>query len=253
MPKAAIMEQAQAAPIQSAPPAPYLPFLTFLSALTALEQGVPKKLDRTIWPNQSGLVQSQILMAFRFLRLVDDEDRPTDLLHELVVEKEQNRAPIISKIVGKAYADILAHDLTKMTPKMVEDEMDRYNVSGDTKRKAVTFFLRAVKFAGLPMHPLLSTTVRNTGPRKRKGKRLFVPEMNGAADPMYENAATQQGSIKTVRLSNGGTVTLRISADPFTLPTEDRQFVFELVDKLQAYASANSASGEEEEEEEEEP
>jgi antitoxin component of MazEF toxin-antitoxin module len=138
-----------------------------------------------------------------------------------------------------------------MTPKMIEDEMDRYYVSGETKRKAVTFFLRAAKFAGMPMHPLLSSMVRNTGPRKRKGKGIFVAKMNGAADPAYQSP---QAHANTVRLSNGATVTLKISGDPFTLPSEDRQFVFELVDKLQAYAKAHSSdepeNGEEGEEEE---
>src|ERR1700722_981961 len=98
-------------------PAPYLPFLTFQSAVAALEHGIPKKLDRTMWPSQSGLVQSQILMAFRFFDLVDDQDRPTDLLHEFVDEKE-NRAGMITKILNISYLALIEHDLTKMTPKM---------------------------------------------------------------------------------------------------------------------------------------
>ena len=51
-------------------PAPYLPFLSFKGAIEALEQGVPKKLDRTIWRTQSGIMQTQILMTFRFFGLV---------------------------------------------------------------------------------------------------------------------------------------------------------------------------------------
>jgi hypothetical protein len=248
MPKAAVAENHQDSTEQVAP-APYLPFLTFLSAISALEHGIPKKLDRTIWPSQSGLIQSQILMALRFFELVDEQDHPTDLLHELVDENE-NRAGIITKMVNHSYRALIDHDLTKMTPKMLEDEMERYNVSGETKRKAVTFFLRAAKFAGMPMHPLLSAMVRNTGPRKRKSRKgTFIGDINGRADVPYQPAPA--ANTKTIRLSNGGTISLSISADPFTLPSEDRQFVFELIDKLQAYVQAHPAGDGEEAQEEE--
>jgi len=97
------------------------------------------------------------------------------------------------------------------------------------------------------MHPLLSSQVRNTGPRKRRAKRPgYVPEMNGAVDPAYLPAPTR-GSEKSVSLSSGGTVTLSLSYDPFALSEEDRKFVFELVDKLKAYAEANPPTEEAEE------
>lgn len=225
-------------------PAPYLPFLTFQGAIESLEQGVPKKLDRTIWRTQSGILQTQILMAFRFFDLVDDEDRPTQLLHDLVASKGDDRSALFIILLSTAYADLLAHDLTKMTPKMLDDAMEQYNVTGETKRKAVTFFLKAAKFAGILMHPLLSSQVRNTGPRKRRAKRPgYVAEMNGAADPAYLPAPTR-GREKLVRLSSGGTVALSLSYDPFDLSEEDRKFVFELVDKLKAYAEANPPTDE---------
>src|SRR5271157_160993 len=146
-------------PTASTTAAPYLPFRTFLSAIEALEQVVPKKIDRTIWRSQSGIAQTQILMALRFFDLVDDEDHPKELLYELVAKKE-NRAEQFVRLLNFSYTALLDHDLTKMTPKMVEDEMERYNVTGETKRKAVTFFLRMAKFSGMPMHPLLSSQVR---------------------------------------------------------------------------------------------
>jgi hypothetical protein len=168
------------------------------------------------------------------------------LLHSLVEDKD-NRPGILTAILNESYTALIDHDLTKMTPRMVEDAMESYNVTGDTKRKAVTFFLRAAKFVGMPMHPLLSGMVRNSGPRKRKMKRLAVPELPASVDPASDNSRAQ-GSTKAVRLSNGGMVTLTISSDPFTLPSKDREFVFGLVDMLQGYADAHAISEEEEEE-----
>ncbi|MBZ5547403.1 MAG: DUF5343 domain-containing protein [Acidobacteriia bacterium] len=239
MPKQAT-EQITDVASHSTTPAPYLAFLTFQGAIEALEHGIPKKLDRTMWPSQSGLVQSQILMAFRFLGLVDDQDRPTDLLHALVDHDKDKRPTVLTLILNESYTALIEHDLTKMTPKMLEDEMERYNVSGDTKRKAVTFFLRAAKFAGMPLHPLLSSMVRNTGPRKRRNKSPIPSKIT-------TDIGLQQstGSAKTVQLSNGTVVTMTISGDPFTLPQDERAFVFELVDAIQAWTLAHPTDEEE--------
>ena len=148
-------------------PAAYVPFRTFLSAMDSLEHGIPKVIDRTMWRSQSGVVQSQIMMALRFFDLVDDEDRPTQALHRLVDAKEK-RSEHIRALLHHSYHAIIEHDLTKMTPKMLEDAMDEYHVTGDTKRKAVTFFLQAARFADLPMHPLLSGQIRSTLTRRKR-------------------------------------------------------------------------------------
>ena len=41
---------------------------------------------------------------------------------------------------------------------------------------------------------------------------------------------------KTVHLKSGGTVTLTAAVDLFSLTAADREFVFELIDKVQSYA-----------------
>ena len=41
---------------------------------------------------------------------------------------------------------------------------------------------------------------------------------------------------------------MSLSYDPFAMSEEDRKFVFELVDKLKAYAEANPPSNEDEKE-----
>jgi hypothetical protein len=234
-------------------PAAYVPFRTFISAIESLEHGVPKKIDRTIWRTQSGVTQTQIMMAFRFFDLVDTDDRPTGLLHELVNEKEQRKVAMGTVLAG-AYARILANDLTKTTPKMLDDEFDLLGVSGDTKRKAVTFFLKAAKFAELPMHPLLAAQVRNTGPRaKNRGSRKISDAGTTTikVTPNGTPSGVQAANTRSVSLRSGGTVTMAVSYDPFSLSSEDRKFVFDLVDQLNAYAEQHPPDGSEEDEEDE--
>jgi len=64
---------------------PYLPFKTFLSSLDTLSQGVPPKLDRSCWKNQSGVNQGLIMSAYRFFGLVDPGDSSTDTLVTLAL------------------------------------------------------------------------------------------------------------------------------------------------------------------------
>lgn len=238
----------EVATVAKVTPAPYLPFRTFLSSIEALEHGIPTRIDRTIWPSQSGMVQGQILMALRFFDLVNDADHPTEFLHELV--KSTDRPVVIGKLMTIAYADLLAHDPTKMTPKMLDDAMEEYGVTGETKRKAVAFFLKAAKYAGFPMHPLLSSQVRNTGPRKKRAnKRTFDPNSHFVASPNGSESGIIAKNTRSIQLSSDGTVTLSLSYDPFAISEEDRKFVFELVDKLKAYAAANPSSDEQEVEE----
>ena len=222
-------------------PAAYLPFKTFLSSLDVLDHGIPNKLDRTIWKSQSGIVQGQIMMALRFFGLVTESDEPTPALYRLVGSPEKRREHIES-LLRHAYRSIIDADLTKMTPKMLEKEMEQYNVSGDTRRKAIGFFLRAAKYADLSMHPLLIAQIRESSGQKRKRKP--PTKSNGSVEGIATAPEDQsvRGSRRTLRLRGGGSVTLLIEADPFSLDTADREFLFELVDKIQGYRNDNPES-----------
>src|ERR1019366_7020958 len=109
---------------------------------------------------------------------------------------------------------VLQHDLATMTPKMLEELMDKYNVSGDTKKKSITFFLQAAKFADISLSSFLTEKIRNTpGPKRRR-------KTEGEAENRTPKPATihrhSGGSSRSVTLSEGGTITLTISADVFS-------------------------------------
>lgn len=222
-------------------PAAYVAFRTFLGAIEALGQGVPKRIDRTMWRSQSGIVQSQIMMALRFFNLVDEEDRPTPALHRLVDSPEDKRREQIAALLLYAYHDIIEHDLTKTTPKMLEEAMEQYHVSGDTKRKAITFFLQAARFAELPMHPLLSGAIRNTSQtRKRRAKTRDMESTLDGRDTANDALARPTGTqLKAVQLRSGGLITVTVDVDVFAMSPEDRTFVFGVIDTLQKYEKGN--------------
>ncbi|MGO9094116.1 MAG: hypothetical protein ACLQGV_02740 [Bryobacteraceae bacterium] len=203
-------------------PVPYVPFRTFLAALETLERGCPNQLDRSVWPSSSGAIQGQLLGAFRFLGLMDEAQCPSAELRELIGKKESRRA-LLRRILEKNYATLVALDLSRTSPHQLEEAMRQYGLSGATHKKALSFFLQAAHYAGLPLSVLLRAKIRGSGggPRQRRA-------------PATE-AATAIAAGKTVHLKSGGSVTLTTALDLFSLSAEDRKFVFELIDRMQEY------------------
>jgi hypothetical protein len=238
---------------------PYLPFKTFINSLDTFAQGLPLILDRTIWRSQAGVTQGLIMNTYRFLSLVDEYDGPTDALQTMVSQTEQ-RPTILRGLIEATYGEQFGTDFSATTPKVLEDMfVEEYAVTGATKQKAITFFLKAARFANITLSPFLLTQIRNSATRRRrtKGKDSIGPPekdnggfSNGTsvANPLVlSNAVTHQ-----VDLASGGTLIISISANPFKMPQQDREFVFSLIDKLQQYESEHPVSQPEEEEENEE-
>ena len=217
---------------------PYLPFKTFLSSLDVLSHGVPPKLDRTRG-GIVGVTQGLVVNAYRFFGLVDDEpdasDSSTDHLDKMAKHPDKRPEVLRFLIEECQYDQILAkHDLTKMTLKMLEDAFDReFSVSGGTKQKAITFFLKAARFADMPLSPYLVSLLRAT--RKKRGPHQRGQANRSSEQPHVASNPAQHGAASThiVRLISGGTLTVSITANPFKMPQEDRQFVFLIVDQLQ--------------------
>lgn len=228
-------------------PAAYLPFKTFMSSVEVLEHGLPRRLDRSVWRSQSGVIQSQIMMALRFFGLVNDSDEPAPALHRLV-ENRDRRQEHLGALLQHAYKDLMDLDLTKMSPKMLEEEMGRYNVTGDTRKKAIRFFLAAAKFADVPMHPLLLAQTRepNNGARKRQKAKPPKPVVEVEVETPAIGSTLQKPNRRSVRLNSGGTVSIEFTVDFFSVTEEDRRFVLDLIDMVRKYPAAIDEGDQEE-------
>jgi hypothetical protein len=206
------------------PVVPYVPFKTFLTALDALEAGLPNQLDRSVWPSYSGAIQGQLLGAFRFLGLMDEGNCPTPALAELV-SKRGARRELLRGLIESRYRTLVALDLTRTSPRQLDEALRQYGLSGATHKKALSFFLQAAQFAGMPLSVLLKAKTRTAAFGHKRAATAAPPE-------------TPAGALsKTVRLRSGGTLTVAASLDLFSLAGEDRKLVFDLIDRLQEYES----------------
>lgn len=216
-------------PQHPARPAPYVAFRTFLTALEGFHTALPNRIDRSLWPSLSGAVQGQLLAAFRFLALVDERDEPTPPLREMLAGPEA-RQQVLRRLLEKSYPELVALDLTRTSPRQLEEAVRRHGYTGATLRKAVSFFLQAAAYAGLAMSlPLRKKT-------RRGGLRRAAPRHA----PARPAAAAES---RSVRLRSGGALSLTLDVKFLELSREDREFVFRLLDEIAAYEQGGGDPG----------
>lgn len=234
--------------------AAYIPFKTLLTALNYLrEHGVPNVIDKTVFPTMSGVVQSQTISALRFLNLINDTGIPSDRLKELVANEDMQPG-LIAAVLEGAYPDLFAGNLAGMSPSQFDNifTAETYGVTGDTLTKAKTFFLKAAEYAKVPLSSHLTRRSRKSSTRK---KRVAVPkgkEHNSGGQSstatttntgQNTSGQTTTGEHKTtVNLSNGGSLTLSLTVNILELRGNDRKFVFDLIDKIEAYEKGGETS-----------
>lgn len=227
--------------------AAYLPWATFKSALDQLAQGIPSRIDRTVFPGIAWNVQTQLFAGMKFLGLLKGEDEPTPELHDLVTGSDEERKAKLKGLIEYCYSDLIAMDLTKATRGHFEEKFgELYGVSGDTRVKAVRFFVSAAVYVGIPLSAFIlpkDGKPKSSSRRPRGATQRTARKANGQtppAAPMVEGTKPA-GTSRSVSLASGGVLTLSATLDLFSLNSEDRKFVFGLIDTLEAYA-ANKVS-----------
>jgi Family of unknown function (DUF5343) len=222
----------------------YAPWQTFVNSLNQLKNGVPSQIDRTVFPGMAGAVQSQLFAGFKFLGLMDDLGKPKERLHALATADDEKRKVLVAEMLKERYDKLFALDLKQSTLAQVLQVLaDSYGVGGDTREKALRFFLAAAEFSGVELSSYILGAKRSSGPRKKRGNgtptsrqpRITADE---AVDEFEEVETAPAGTSKTISLKSGGTVTVSASLDVFSLKPDDRAFVFDLIDKLNAYEGA---------------
>jgi hypothetical protein len=220
--------------------AAYLPWATFKSALDQLAQGMPSRIDRSVFPGMAWNMQTQLFAALKFLELVKGEDEPTQALHDLVTGSAAERKAKLKALIESSYSELIAIDLTKATRAHFEEKLgELYSVSGDTRKKAVRFFINAAEEVAIPLSAFIAPKdgkaagkVRRAPSKPRTPKKAVAAKPAQQADPETGKA---DGTSKSVSLASGGTLTLSATLDLFALNAADRTFVFSIIDKLEAY------------------
>jgi len=217
--------------------APYVPFKSFITALDYLRQGLPHLLDRSAWPTFSGGLAGQMLAAFRFLHLINDEDYSVTPLLERATDPDR-RKEALREAMHAGYQELIDMDLSRSTPKQLADFLSEfYNVTGATQKKAMTFFLHAAKYIELPLSPAITRKTRSSGPRKRRNGTLSTDNPPPSSDRHRPEKprSVLGGSSRTIALRGGGKATVSFDVDVWSMTPEDQEFVFGLIKTMNDY------------------
>jgi hypothetical protein len=220
--------------------AAYVGWTTFKKALEQLaEAGVPNQIDKSVFQGQSWGVQAQLVTGFKFLGLTDDAGLPTAALVEIAVPDEQKRIEGLRKVFRERYGKLFALDLAKATPSQLDQAIGlHYGVSGDTKEKAIRFFLSAAAYLGIPLSTHLKPKATNgKTPRRRRAARRKGPA-DAPADSSLGTPPAQPiaGETKVFKLhTSGATLTIALSQAFIALAASDRKFVFDLMDSIEQH------------------
>jgi hypothetical protein len=205
---------------------PYLPFRTFLSLLDKMaKEGTPDRVDRTFLSYTSGVMQSYLIAALKGFGLIDQNNYKTEGL-EKMVDNPDLRPQLVAELLKEHYSAQLKLG-PNATAGMLEDTFK--TLTGETKRKAITFFLHAAAFGDIKLSPHFKAPrpARGSSGRKNQRRRQETPEDEHHDDP----AATEEAS--TVTLPSGTVLTLSLTQSVLKLPRSERNAVMKLVDQME--------------------
>lgn len=221
---------------------PYIAFKTLNGLVERMErEEPPSRIDKSYLDNLSGGYRTQVLAALHSLDLVEQDGALSENLKGLVAAAEPARKKIMGEIIRDHYAPVLELSANATQQQMLDafGEMSP-SLTGDTRRKAIAFFLNACQYADIPVSRHWKTPRVPPSGRKGPGKtgqagRGVGTETHAQGDDTETVAARPRPNTRDLTLRSGGTVTLSVSVDLFSLTGTDREFVFGLIDKMSAY------------------
>jgi hypothetical protein len=226
----------------------YAPFKTFLTSLEALEQGLPDKIDPSVWQSLSGGTRNQLWSAYKFLGLIDDDGLVQTALQEIVTQRDK-RDELLRNLLLERYAKVVEQAKKNGSQASFDDAMREYNVQGETLEKAIRFYLQAAAQLSLPISPHWKKKAGTASSSRKSSKKAKPPKPkdSGGAETQHQETPrggeSTDGDEKIVTLRSGGSLTLSASVAITKLSKEDRQLVFDLIDRMQEYEDEPKKAG----------
>jgi hypothetical protein len=148
---------------QSKPP--YVAYKTFTNFISSLrESGIPDRIDRSVIPGLSGVAQSFLLAALRYLGLINNDGSPAPTLKDLVDNTATEKATL-AKIIKEKYGFIFggSFNIASATDAQLTEIFKEQGLNGSTIVKALSFFTSLCESAGIQISPHLKSKRSSIG------------------------------------------------------------------------------------------
>lgn len=163
-------------------------FQTLRALWEKMGDSVPPKIDRSFLTGSEGN-KTLVLSGLKFLGLVTESGQVKGAFTDLVRAKLEDKPAILQTILHAKYPDAVLLGASNGTHKQLEEIFDAMGASNpDARRKAISFYLHAAKFAGVAVSKYFKAVRvgstpragRKLGPRRKEKQVPPVPEGGGA-------------------------------------------------------------------------
>lgn len=185
------------------------------------------------------------LAALRFLGLLTEANEPTAEWRALTDVSPDVFPQLLAGLVRAAYADVFALvDPSTDGQERIRSAFQQFQPKSQIDRM-VSLFLALCNEAGIPTKDAPKrrpTKAQQLDDAKKPPRSVIVvgkpAKATAVAHPatvLIRPGPAASGESKTISLRGGGQLTLHVTTTFFALPKDDREFVFELLDKLSSY------------------
>ncbi len=172
---------------------PYVPYRTFRTFLEFLLDGIPDRIDRSVWGARfSGSSGTQLMTALRALRLIDGEGRPQPELARLVIAEGEERRAILRNALQDFYGPVFELDLARATRAQFHEAFRRFGARDGVLAKCEAFFVQAARDAGIELSQYIlagrhgarrSASARSARPAASPAERTAQQAASSVPDP----------------------------------------------------------------------
>lgn len=203
---------------------PYLSFQTFWSFLLALaSKPLPPQIDRSIMDGKSGTDQTGLLAALKFFDLIDDKQLVMPGLRGFAAADDEGRKRALEGMFVQRYPVQIEISEQNGSPKLLSDSFEsEFGYTGDTRRKAMTFFLHGARSAGMTLSPHFPLSRMGSGrPATPRTKRTPTKKAAGSRLPAKPREQATEGDPPVlVSFGDAGFVEIKVNVRWLELPDE---------------------------------
>ena len=154
---------------------PYVAFKTFQTFLEFLSEGMPSRIDRSVWLNRfSGSNGTQLMTAIKFFELIDINGVPSDDFKDLVSRDSSLQKKIMRKLLFRFYEHIFDLDLENATRSQLREGFRKFGTKEGVLVKCESFFIQAAKFSEIQLSSHILARRHNTSSNEKSKSSIKI-------------------------------------------------------------------------------
>lgn len=217
---------------------------TFLSSVEKIAADLPNKMDRSYLGSMQGGMKSYLIGAFKGFGLLLDDLSVTDELRELATEPEK-RPERVADLLRRFYPKAVELGTTNATPGELSDAFAEMfpSIGGESRTKAIRFYLSACDYAGVPKSPLWKAPKAGASVSRRGRPRKNGSDQGSGGAGTSSRVERAAHSLREFPLPSGAILTVSLSQDVLSLGRIERKFVMGIIDQIEEYVDEHAAEG----------